>query len=81
MAKHNRQAAEKAARNAAYADRFPRRSRRDRKDARGARVAQTERRWLVAHGIEIEKPRGLGDVLRPKKRGRRMSAGGAPSRA
>jgi hypothetical protein len=47
-----RQVREKRARNAEYAERFPRRDRATRKKLRRKRVVARERRWLQAHGIE-----------------------------
>ena len=67
MPKHNRQAAEKAARNAAYAERFPRRSRSARKQARQARVAARERAWCLDNGVDPTPT----NALRAPRRGRR----------
>ena len=67
MAKHNRQAAEKRARNDAYAALFPRRSRKARRDARRERTRIREMRWLELHGIEFERPRNVLGVMRGRR--------------
>jgi hypothetical protein len=46
------QAREKRARNAAYAELYPRRDRLTRKKARRRRTVAREARWLRTHGVE-----------------------------
>lgn len=71
MAKHDRAACEKRARNAAYADQYPRRNRKARKDARAAKVAERDRGWCLAHGVDPTPPKALRDVIGSKRQRRR----------
>lgn len=67
MAKHNRQQAAKAARNDAYATRFPRRSRSDRKKSRAERTAERDQAWCVAYGVDPTPSGALKKALRDNR--------------